>query len=70
MKLQIIRLNNKLNRKRRDYIEIQGTCDKAGKIKQRFIDIIKYDDKYDYYITFTLGQFSSLFPNIVKDKND
>ena len=27
---QLIKLNNMLNRKRIDYIEIQGTCDKAG----------------------------------------
>ena len=70
IKSQLIRLNNKLNRKRIDYIEIQGTCDKNGKINEQFIEIIKYNDEYDYYITLTSGQFSSLFPNIVKDKND
>ena len=31
---------------------------------------MRYDDEYDYYITLTSAQFSSLFPNIVKDKND
>ena len=31
---------------------------------------MKYDDEYDYYITLTSRQFSSLFPNIVKNKND
>ena len=70
MESQLIRLNNKLNRKRIDYIEIQGTCDKNGRIKQQFNDIMKYDDEYDYYITRISGQLSSLFPNIVKDKND
>ena len=70
MESQLIRLNNKLNRKRIDYIEIQGTCDKNGRIKQQFINIMRYDDEYDYYVTLTSVQFSSLFPNIVKDKND
>ena len=70
MESQLIRLNNKLNRKRIDYIEIQGTCDKNGKIKQQFIDIMKYDNEYDHYITLTSAQFSSLFSNFVKDKND
>ena len=70
MESQLIRLNNKLNRKRIDYIEIQGTCDKNGKIQQQFIDIMRYGDEYDYYVTLTSAQFSSLFPNIVKDKND
>ena len=70
MESQLIRLNNKLNRKRIDYIEIQGTCDKNGRIKQQFINIMRYDDEYDYYITLIAGQMSSLFPNIVKDKND
>ena len=66
----LIKLNNKLNRKRLDYIEIQGTCDKNGRIQQQFKDIIKYDDEYYYYVTLTSAQFSSLFPNVVKDKND
>ena len=29
-----------------------------------------YDDEYDYYVTLTSAQFSSLFPNIGKDKNN
>ena len=29
--------------KRIDYIEIQKTCDKAGRIQQQFIDIMRYD---------------------------
>ena len=70
MESQLIRLNNKLNRKRIDYIEIQKTCDNNGRIKQQFTDIMKFDDEYDYYITLISGQLSSLFPNIVKDKND
>ena len=70
MESQLMRLNNKLNRKRIDYIEIQGTCDKNGRIKQQFTDIMRYDDEYDYYVTLTSMQCSSLFPNIVKDKND
>ena len=70
MESQLIRLNNKLNKKRIDYIEIQGTCDKNGRIKQQFTDIMKYDDEYDYYVTLTSMQCSSLFPNIVKYKND
>ena len=70
MESQLIRLNNKLNRKRIDYIEIQGMCDKNGRLKQEFIDLMRYDDEYDYYVTLTSAQFSSLFPNIVKNKND
>ena len=31
---------------------------------------MRYYDKYDYFITVMSGQFSSLFPNIVKDKNE
>ena len=31
---------------------------------------MKYDDEYDYYITLISGQLSSLFQNVVKDKND
>ena len=31
---------------------------------------MKDDDKYDYYITLTSGQFSSFIPNIVKNKKD
>ena len=30
MESQLIKLNNKLNRKRIEYIEIKGTCDKNG----------------------------------------
>ena len=48
MKTHLITLNNKLNRKRIDYIEIQGTCDKSGRIKQQFTEIMKYEDEYDY----------------------
>ena len=70
MESQLIRLNNKLNRKRIYYIEIQGTSDKNGRIQQQFINIMRYDDEYDYYVTLTSEQFSSLFPNIIKDKND
>ena len=70
MEWQLIKLNNKLNRKRIDYIEIQGTCDKIGRIQQQFTDIMRYDDEYNYYVTLTSAQFSSLFPNVVKDKND
>ena len=70
MESQLIKINNKLNRKRIDYIEIQGTCDKNGKIKQKFIDMVKYYDEYAYYSTLTSGQFSSLVPNIVKNKNN
>ena len=70
MESQLMRLNNKLNRKRIDYIEIQGTCDKNGRIKQQFTDVMRYDNEYDYYVTLTSMQCSSLFPNIVKDKND
>ena len=68
METHLIKLNNKLNRKRIDYIEIQGTCDKSGRIKQQFTEIIQYEDEYDYYVTLNYGQFSSLFPNIIKDK--
>ena len=32
--------------------------------------MMRYDDEYDYYITITSAQFSSLFLNIVKDKID
>ena len=32
--------------------------------------MMRYDDEYDYDVTLTTAQFSSLFPNIVKDKND
>ena len=32
--------------------------------------MMRYDEEYNYYITLTSAQFSSLFPNIVKDKND
>ena len=70
MESQLIKLNNKLNRKRIDYIEIQGTCDKTGRIQQQFTDMMRYDDEYDYYVTLTSAQFSSLFPNIITDKND
>ena len=70
MESQLIWLNDKLNRKRIDYIEIQETCDKNCRIKQQFTDIMRYDDKYDYYITLISGLLSSLFPNVVKDKND
>ena len=31
---------------------------------------MKYDDEYDYYITLISDQLSSLFPNVVKDKNN
>ena len=31
---------------------------------------MKYEDEYDYYIILISGQLSSLFSNIVKDKND
>ena len=70
MESQLIRLNNKLNTKSIDYIEIQGTCDKNGRVKQQFTDLMRYGDEYFYYITLISGQLSSFFPNIVKDKND
>ena len=50
MESQLIRLNNELNKKRINYIEIQQSYDKNGRIKQHFIDIMRYDDKFDYYI--------------------
>ena len=67
MKSQLIRLNNKLNKKRIDYIEIQWTCDKNGRIQQQFINIMRYDDEYDY-VPLTSAQFCSLFPNIMTEK--
>ena len=70
MNSHLLKLNNKLNRKRIDYIEIQGTCYKNGRIQQQFTDVMRYDDEYNYYVTCTSAQFSSLFPNIIKDKND
>ena len=70
METHVIKLNNKLNRNRIDYIEIQDTCDKSGRIKQQFPEIIEYEDKYDNYVTLTSGKFSSLYPNIIKDKNN
>ena len=70
IKSHLITLNNKLNRKRIDYIEIQETCDMNVRIKQQFIDKMRYDDEYDYYIILTSAQLSSLLFNIVKDKND
>ena len=70
MESQLIKLNNKLNRKRINYIEFQRTCDTNGRIQQQFIDIMRYDNEYNYYVTLTSVQFSSLFPNIIKDKND
>ena len=70
METHLIKLNNKLNRKRIVYIEIQATCDKSGRIKQQFTEIVKYEDENDYYGSLTYGQFSSLFPNIIKDNND
>ena len=70
MESQLIKLHNTLNCKRIDYIEIQETCDKNGRIIQQFIDMMRYDDEYDYDVTLTWAQFSSLFPNIIKDKNN
>ena len=70
METHLIKLNNKLNRKRIYYIEIQGTCDTSGRIKQQFTEIMKYENEYDYYVTHTFGQFCSLFPNIINDIND
>ena len=70
MESQLIKLTNKLKRKRLDYIKIQGTFDKNGRIKTQLIEVMTYDDEYDYYITLTSGQFSSIFPDIVKNKND
>ena len=59
MKSQLIKLNKKHNRKRINYIKIQGTCDKNGRIKQQFTDITRYDDECDYYVTLKSEQFSS-----------
>ena len=67
---QLIKLNNKLNKTRIDYIKIQNTCDKSKKIKRQFTEIIKYEDVYDYYVTVNSGQFSLLFPNIINNNND
>ena len=58
MESQLIKLNIKLNRKPIDYIEIQGPCDKNGIIKQQFINIMRYVDEYDYYITLIAGKMS------------
>ena len=69
MESQLIKLNNKLNIKRIYYIKIEGIYYQNGRIIQQLIDIMKYDDEYEYYITLTRAQFSSLFPNIVKHKN-
>ena len=45
MKIQLIKLNNNLNRKRIDYNKIQLTFDKSGRRKQQFTVLIKYEDK-------------------------
>ena len=39
-------------------------------MKHYFIDIIKYNNEYDYYINLTTGKLNSLFQNIVKIKTD
>ena len=70
MESELIKLNNTLFRNRIDYIDIQRTCDKNGRIKQEFTDIMRYDDEYNYYVTLPSAQFSSLFSNIIKDIND
>ena len=58
METHLIKLNNKLNRKRIDYVEIQGTCDKSGKIKQQFTEI--HNTKMNMIITLL-----SLLVNLV-----
>ena len=47
METHLIKLNNKLNIKRINYIEIKGTYDKFGRIKQQFTEILKYKDEYE-----------------------
>ena len=70
MELQLEKLNNKLSKRRIDYIEIIGTVNKEGQLKQQFSDVLRYEDDLDYYVSLITAEYSSLFPNIIKDKND
>ena len=58
METDLIELNYYLNKKLIDYNEIQGTCNKSEIIKQQFNKIIKYKDKYDYYVTLISVKFN------------
>ena len=70
METYLIKLNNTLNKKQIVYSEIQFICDKSGRWKQQFTKIMKCEDKYDYSVTSTSNQLSSLFSKIIKYNND
>ena len=72
------KLNNRLNRRRVDYIDISGKCSADGRIKQRFTEVMNYqrseadgrDDESDYYVSLISAEFGSFFPNIIEGKNN
>ena len=66
---QIIKINNKLNRKRIEIYQISGTVNKEGELRQQFYETQKFDNEYDYMVSLTEFDGSSLFPNIFEEKN-
>ena len=69
MDKKIEKLNNNLNRKRTEFIEIRGVPNSDGRIRQSFNEIMKFDEDLDYMVSLISFEATSLFPNIRNTNN-
>jgi len=66
----LLQINNKLNHKRIEIYEIIDTTNDNGEILLKFSEQQKYDENFDYTVSLLSAECSSMFPNIIKDKNN
>jgi hypothetical protein len=50
--------------------EVSGIPNNTGEIIERFSETQKFNDSFDYYVSMIELQAASMFPNIIKDKNN
>ena len=70
MEEQLSKLNNYLSKKRIEYFEISGICNKNGYYIYKLGEVMEFERDFDYYVSLISFEFSSLFLNISKDQND
>jgi len=70
MEDQLSKLNNYLSKKRIEYFELSGICDKNGNYIYKLGEVMEFERDFDYYVSLISFDCSSLFPNIFKDQND
>jgi hypothetical protein len=70
MEDELVKLNNKLSHKIVQIYEVSGIPNNNGEIIERFSETQKFNNSYDFYVSMIELQAASMFPNIIKEKNN